>query len=204
MQSRSAFCGVLFACTVTLLPGCASKRGVEAIRAGAPGDPAPVRAGLWQVSANLHFEPGWVAAFAAVSGRSQTRDYPLCLTQRRALLPMQAPASDTLDRDCRGERGLTQAGWWIDERCTDARPAVAPRPRADGSVSPEVPAQPRETRLHAHYWRSSELTFSGSSRVANSSPRGPDVGMTIIYEARFVSDDCGEVKPRAPGKFGEP
>lgn len=204
MQSRCTFFGALFACTVTLLPGCASMRGVEAIRAGAPGDPAPVRAGLWQVSANLHFDPVWVAALAAVSGRSQTRDYPLCLTEARARLPMQVPASDTLDRDCRSERGLTQAGWWIDERCTDVRPAVAPRARADGSVLPELPAQPRESRLQAHYRRSSELAFSGSSRVAGSSPRGTDVGMTIIYEARFVSDDCGEVRPRAPGKFGEP
>lgn len=208
------------ACAALLLAACATPQHLDAIRAAPPGEPLPVREGLWQVTGSVKFEPLLVQTLSAVSGRAAERDYPICLRGVRAKLPMAMPreaepaATETgmpmptdptgRSRDCRGERLQTQAGWRVDELCTVNQPALPARRRPDGREMPAVPASTRQMSMKAEYWRESDERFSGFSRAGGGGPDDGRVAMTIRYSARFVSPDCGEVPARSQGKFGEP
>lgn len=206
------------ACAALLLAACATPQHTDAIRAAPPGEPLPVREGLWQVTGSVKFEPLLVQTLSAVSGRAAERDYPICLQGARAKRPMAMPSgsdqrttesgmplpSDPAgrSRDCRGERIQTQAGWRVDELCTVNQPELPARRRPDGREMPALPASTRQMSVAAEYWRESDERFSGFSRTGGAADGG--AAMTIRYSARFVSPDCGAVPASTQGKFGEP
>jgi hypothetical protein len=49
------------------------------------------------------------------------------------------------------------------------------------------------------YRRVDATAFEGHWRLANAG-----MGMSLDYQARFVSSDCGAVRPSSPSRFGEP
>jgi hypothetical protein len=214
VQSSSRRAALALACTAVLLSACATPQALDAIRSAPPGEPLPVREGLWQVTADVKADSLLVQALSAVPGHATQREYPICLNAVGARLPVRMPrgAEPATSQggmplpvdptghstDCRSERVQTQAGWHVDALCTLNQPEVPVRRGSDGRDVPAVSASTRHMSSTAAFWRESDERFSGFShtsfwRTGGAGPEEGRVGLTLSYSARFVSPDCGTV-----------
>lgn len=141
--------------------------------------PAPVKPGLWQAQIRTTFtpdpQPG--AANWPYLPKPRTAEYPICVDAARARAPMGEPNPTRM-------ASSDAQGYVLRESFQDPRGMVG--------------------EVESMYRRVDAGAFEGRQRIAARGDGPMAMTMTLQYTARWVADDCGDVKPRGPTKFGEP
>jgi hypothetical protein len=156
--------------------------GIAASAGAQTAGPDPVRAGLWQVELATTFDPDPQpgAANWPYMPIPRVRGYRICIDATRARSPMPPPSAPHI--------GV--------ERQSDRVTARGEQRDASGGVS----------RVFAEYRQPSAERFEGVQQIESQPPGNRSTAMTMRhqYQAQWLQDDCGDLRPSSMGKFGTP